>query len=395
METRTALRRSCGGARLTVLALSASLLTLGAVSFITIARAETLAPQPVGFPRPASVEANVRFWVDVFTSYSVRDFVVHDKDDIWKLYQVLRVPCRGNPSHDDVEWANTYLKTKYADILNRLAQGHQPATYEEQRVANLFKGERNPNYAAAAQNLRVQQGMSERFRESLVRARAYLPRIESVFHSFGLPVGLALLPTVESGFHLYARSKAGAMGLWQFTRATGKEYMTVSGWRDDRLDPSKATEAAAQLLLHNHELLGSWPLAITAYNYGTGGMLQAVESTGGGDYSEVFRRYQGPRFGFASKNYYSEFLAAVQVYQYRDTYFPGIDQEEPIFEESPPPPPVRQVHYASRHRSGRSSVRRASTSMRGSRHRLRRAVFHSRSRKHLRSAEAAEQRSAS
>jgi peptidoglycan lytic transglycosylase D len=375
----------------------AILLSFGAA--LLVARAETtvappsnsalmLPAQPTSalqFPRPASIEPNIKFWVDVFASYSERDFIVHDKDDVWKIYQVLHIPGDGSPTRDDVNWANTYLKTKYADMLNRLAQGNQPATYEEQSVAKLFKGERNPNFAAAAQNLRVQQGMAERFRETLVRARLYLPRIESVFHSFGLPQSLALLPTVESGFHRYVCSKAGAMGIWQFTRSTGKEYMTVTSWHDDRLDPSKATEAAAQLLLHNHDVLGSWPLAITAYNYGTGGMMQAVEATGGGDYCQILRRWDGPRFGFASKNYYSEFLAAVQVYQYRQAYFPGIDEEQPDYAEDVPPPPVYRVHYVSRHHSARYSVRRASTSSRG-RHRLRRAMFRTRSRRRLRSA---------
>jgi len=292
---------------------SALLAALGVATCLTAARAETLTPRhdSLEFARPASIEPNIKFWVDVFAYYSERDFVVVDKDDIWKVYQVLHVPGYGSPTGEDIQWANTYLKTKYADILNRLATEYQPATSEEQRVANLFKGERSPNYAAAAQNLRVQQGMAEEFRDTLVRAQLYLPRIQDVFHSFGLPVELALLPTVESGFHRYARSKCGAMGLWQFTRSTGKEYMTVNGGRDDRLDPARETEAAAQLLLHNHELLGSWPLAITAYNYGTGGMMQAVEATGGGDYCAILRRYYGPHFGFASKNYYSEFLAAL------------------------------------------------------------------------------------
>ncbi len=384
MEVWTAFCRLCRPARLMGWGASALLMALWSAFFLTTARAATLVPAQgvLEFPRPASIEPNIKFWVNVFAYYSVREFVVHDKDDIWKVYQVLRVPGDGDPTRDDVDWANTYLKTKYADILNRLAQGHQPSTFEEQRVADLFKGEQNPNYAAAAQNLRVQQGMADGFRESLVRARVYLPQIETVFRSFGLPEELALIPTVESGFHLYARSKAGAMGLWQFTRSTGQEYMTVRGRRDDRLDPSKATEAAAQLLLHNHELLGSWPLAITAYNYGTGGTIQAVEATGGGDYSEILRRYYGPHFGFASKNYYSEFLAALQVYQFREAYFPGIDEEEPVYEEPPPPP----VHYASRHHYGHSSLRRVALNTRGGRRHLRRAVFHSRSRKRLRSA---------
>jgi peptidoglycan lytic transglycosylase D len=327
------------------------------------------------FPRPASIEPNIKFWVDVFSYYTVHDFLVHDRDHIWRVYQLLQIPGESNPSQQDVAWANTYLKTKYADILNRLASGHQPANYEEQRVADLFKGEARPDYAAAAQNLRVQQGMAEPFRRTLLRARAYLPRIEEVFASFGLPTGLALLPTVESGFHPYARSKAGAVGLWQFTRATAQQYMTVSGWRDDRFNPTRATEAAAKLLSHNHELLGDWPLAITAYNYGTGGMMQAVEATNGGGYSQIFRQYDGPRFGFASKNYYSEFLAALQVYQYREAYFPGITEEQTEFVKEPPPPVVH-ARASHRHHSRRASVRRVSGRSHRGRHHRRRTVYH-------------------
>lgn len=378
-----------GRARLMGLLGLATLAALCTGAYFSEAQAELIPPRhgALEFPRPASIEPNIKFWVNVFTAYSVRDFVLVDKDHVWRVYQVLHIPGEGSPTPEDVAWANTYLKTKYADILNRIASGHQPLSYEEQRVADLFKGERNPDYLAAGQNLRVQQGMAENFRTSLVRARVYLPDIERVFSSLGLPTGLALLPTVESGFHPYARSKCGAMGLWQFTRATGKQYMTVSGWRDDRLNPVKATEAAAQLLLHNHELLGDWALAITAYNYGTGGMLQAVEATGGGDYAQILRQWDGPRFGFASKNYYPEFLAANQVYQYREAYFPGIDQEEPDYYEPPPPPPrVEHARYVPRsHRGGHAWARRVSFAS-SSRHHLRRAVYHSHSRRHLRTA---------
>jgi membrane-bound lytic murein transglycosylase D len=386
MEARNMLEKLWDRTRLTGgLALVAALGAATLIPPVAWAGAETITRQGdvLQFPRPASIEPNIKFWVDVFTYYTSRDFLVTDKDEVWKVYQVFHVPGDGDPTPMDVEWANTYLKTKYTDILNRLATGAQPADYEEQRVASLFKGEHYPNYAMAAQNLRVQQGMNERFHDSLVRARVYLPHIQTVFRSYGLPEGLAILPTVESGFHLYARSKAGAMGLWQFTRSTGKEYMTVNGRHDDRLDPDRETEAAAELLLHNHELLGDWPLAITAYNYGTGGMMEAIEATNGGDYSEILRRYDGPHFGFASKNYYSEFLAALQVYNYRDAYFPGIDQEEASFEEPPPPEPV---HYASHRRYGRSYLRRVAMNTRGGRHHLHHAVYHSRPRRRLRRA---------
>lgn len=282
-----------------------------------------------GFPfrRPDAIKPNVEFWVKVFAQYSDRDFIVHDRDNISRIYGLITLPGSGPPSQDDIDWVNDYLKTKYSAILMRLEAGAKPGDYEAAAVARLFAGQAHPDYAAAARDLRVQEGMREEFRASLVRAHHYMPVIVRILESFGLPPGLALLPTVESGFRIHARSKAGAVGLWQFTRATGRQYMMVGRWRDERLNPIRSTEAAAKLLAHNHELLGDWPLAITAYDYGTGGMMQAVEATDGGGFSQIVRSYDGPRFGFATKNYYAEFLAALHVWQHREQYFPGISEE--------------------------------------------------------------------
>ena len=119
--------------------------------------------------------------------------------------------------------------------------------------------------------------------------------------------------------------------------------MTIRGRHDDRLNPTRETEAAAKLLRSNYETLGDWPLAITAYNYGTAGTATAAEQCGG-DYCKILQTYNGPHFGFAVKNYYAEFLAALQVHQYEDKYFPGIESEPAIV---PPPLPVR--HAATMH----------------------------------------------
>jgi membrane-bound lytic murein transglycosylase D len=295
------------------------------------ARAVTQMP----FPRPISIESNVQFWVDVFTGYRERDFVIHDRDQVWRIYQVLHLPGEGGPSRAEADSIDGYLKEKYANILNRLALGQPPANYEERRVADLFKGEPLSAYALAAQNLRVQQGMRERFEEGLLRSRYYRPTMERIFRTAGLPPELVTLAEIESGFESRARSGAGAVGIWQFTRGTGREYMKITRYHDDRFNPTAETEAAAQLLRSNYEALGSWPLAITAYNYGTGGMA-AASSEYKGDYEEIVRSYSGSRFGFASKNYYPEFLAALQIHQYEDLYFPNLK-----YEEAPTPPPIR------------------------------------------------------
>lgn len=278
----------------------------------------------VSFPQPPGIQANVNFWVDVFTNYSVRDFVILDRDDVSRIYQVFHLPGIGQPTRDDIDWANAYLKSKYGDILSRLASGSAPETSEERRVAALFKGEGPGAYALAAQNLRVQEGLREQFRAGLLRSRYYRPTMERIFSEAGLPPELVTLAQVESGFETHAHSSAGACGIWQFTRSTGKKYLHITRYHDDRLNPIRSTEAAAKLLRYNYDMLGNWPLAITAYNYGTGGTARAAEVYGG-DYSKMVAGYSGPHFGFAVKNYYAEFLAALQVHRHEDTYFPGIE----------------------------------------------------------------------
>lgn len=313
------------------------------------ARAETAA-----FARPPTLEPQISFWVDVFTTYSDRDFIIVDRDDPYKIYQVYHLPGDGNPTRDDIQWVNNYLKTKFSDILTKLASGHEPMGADERHVAEMYQGRTAYALRLAADNLRVQEGLRERFREGLLRSKYYRPTMERIFRSAGLPVELVTLAQVESGFERGARSGAGAVGIWQFTRATGRHYMTIRGRHDDRLNPTRETEAAAKLLRSNYETLGDWPLAITAYNYGTGGTARAAEVCGN-DYCKMLRTYNGPHFGFAVKNYYAEFLAAMQVHRYEDKYFPGIETEPAIV---PKPLPMHsaqllQVSAHSRHHSGK------------------------------------------
>jgi membrane-bound lytic murein transglycosylase D len=320
------------------------LLVLGFFS-ISASAANELKPR---FPRPAELEPNVDFWLNVFSYWGERDFIIHDRDNVWRVYQVMHLPGDGVPTREEVEWMNTYLKTKYGDILNRLATGQQPIGWDEQQVAKLFKGEPPSAYAVAAQNLRVQEGLREPFRETLLRSRYYRPAMERVFANAGMPTELVALASVESGFMARAHSSAGAVGMWQFTRSTGREFMKITRYRDDRLDPTRSTEAAAELLQSNYQALGSWPLAITAYDYGTAGMEQAASECGS-DFVRILKTYNGPHFGFATKNYYAEFLAAVQLDEYQDKYFPGIR-----YDEAPPPPassPIlrRIVHHFRHH----------------------------------------------
>jgi len=146
---------------------------------------------------------------------------------------------------------------------------------------------------------------------------------------------LAALPHVESSFQLGAYSSAGAAGVWQFTRSTGRRYMKVGYEVDERRDPIVSAYAAARLLKFNYEQLDSWPLAITAYNHGANGMKRAKRRHGD-DIVKVIDNYRSRTFGFASKNFFSEFMAALEVSQHPQKYFPGIVMYQPFqFSEIP------------------------------------------------------------
>jgi membrane-bound lytic murein transglycosylase D len=112
--------------------------------------------------------------------------------------------------------------------------------------------------------------------------------------------------------------------------ATGRMFnMTVNDTIDDRMDPIIAAEGAARYLSQAHRRLGSWPLAITSYNHGQGGMANA-KAQHGNDIGKIVKQYQGPYFGFASRNFYAEFIAAREVSRNANRYFPeGVRAEEP------------------------------------------------------------------
>jgi membrane-bound lytic murein transglycosylase D len=137
------------------------------------------------------------------------------------------------------------------------------------------------------------------------------------------------LPVVESSYDIGARSSVGAVGIWQFMPGTARSYMRVDGNIDERRDPLEATRAAASYLNQAYDLLGSWPLAITSYNLGQAGMARAAAEAGSNNLVDIIQRYNHPYFGFAPKQFYAEFLAAVEIGKNFSRYFPELQQDAP------------------------------------------------------------------
>jgi membrane-bound lytic murein transglycosylase D len=283
------------------------------------------------FARPVTLEPNVRFWTAVFTDYSRDQVVVHDAVDLDKIYHVVdfrseRARGRSDDEIDRLRKRETdRVVGEYRTALkrlDRLGDTGRPLGARERQLVEMFRGDRRPRpYARAAEEIRTQRGIRERFAEGIRRARRYLPQMEELFRQRGLPVALTRLPLIESSFNVRAYSKVGAAGMWQFMRSTGRRYLSVGSLVDERLDPHAATVAAATFLRENYQRLRTWPLAITAYNHGPYGMQRAVESLGTRDIGVIVARYDGRAFGFASRNFYAEFLAAVDVERDADRYF--------------------------------------------------------------------------
>ncbi len=168
------------------------------------------------------------------------------------------------------------------------------------------------------------------FQRRLARAQRYLPLMKKIFTDRGVPEELVYVALVESGFHPVARSSANAVGIWQFTRATGKHYgLRSSYWFDERRDPVKSTIAAAMYLSDLHEMFNDWYLALAAYNAGTGAVERAIKRYGTRDFWKLSRRKALPR---QTRNYVPKILAAITIARNPEKYGFNTNSSVPKFE---------------------------------------------------------------
>jgi membrane-bound lytic murein transglycosylase D len=279
-------------------------------------------------PRPPQLERDVQFWVRVYTQIDTNSGFLHDQYNLGVVYDTLHFPP--DTVSAEREKLVEAARDRYGAALRRIADaGDTPLAADDQRIKELWGAEGTPEHLrAAVDDIRFQLGQSDRFRAGLIRSGAWEVHITETLANLGLPAELAVLPHVESSFNPAAYSKVGAAGLWQFMRSTGRRYLRIDGAVDNRLDPFRSTEAAAQLLAYNYRVLGTWPLALTAYNHGTAGVRHAKESLGTDDIASIVRNYHSRTFGFASRNFYVSFLAALEIDHDPAKYF-GPLQKEP------------------------------------------------------------------
>lgn len=288
------------------------------------------------FPKPEALEPAVDFWRKTYAIWQRSDVAIHDDRYLDVVYEVAKIPgpvAEGltYDQKDFVSQRKDFWKGQLAGLESKIRYG-AALTASDRQIINAIESTGRPITAilpGASDRVRSQRGTRDRFRRGLEISGRYDLQFRKVFRDAGLPEDLAYLPHVESSFQVAAKSSAGAVGLWQFTKSAAQTFMPGHESPEDRMDPYISAYGAARYLTSAYRKLGNWPAAVTSYNHGIGGMNRA-QNTVGSDFVRIVDTYSGPAFGFASRNYYAQFLAAREIAMQPDVFFPeGVHYEAP------------------------------------------------------------------
>lgn len=140
--------------------------------------------------------------------------------------------------------------------------------------------------------------------------------MEKILISYDIPVELKYLAVIESALNGNARSKAGAVGYWQFMAPTARDMgLVVNNKRDDRTNLSRSTHAAAKYLSYLYNQLDDWLLVVAAYNSGPRPVINAIKRTGQSDFWAIKRFL--PR---ETQNHVMAFIATATIMEKLDEY---------------------------------------------------------------------------
>lgn len=294
------------------------------------------------FAVPKLIETEFNFWFDVYTKYDKGKVVFHDKKYLDIIYSVIDVSDvvynEKFPPAERIrrkkERVNTEMN-RIASILRSLDNKNPTSlTPEEEKIYHLFDNIHEPkkfHRAARRDRLRSQTGIKEKFIRGIGIAGRYLGEMEKIFAGYKVPLEITRLAFVESMFNLEALSKVGASGIWQFMPSSGRLFgLKNDQFVDERNDPIIATHAAAKHLKRDYEMLGTWPLAINAYNTGPGRMRRAVRTMGTTNIAKIIKNFESRGYKFASRNFFPAFLAALHAFENRNKYFGVIEMEKPL-----------------------------------------------------------------
>jgi membrane-bound lytic murein transglycosylase D len=275
----------------------------------------------------------IHFWERIFSQYESHEIVLHDSRN-YIIYEVIAIDRAKNNKLSYMEKfrlkrkVSNFYKNKYRAMLHSIYRKLRKKTklsFDEQIIFDKYKRIRGGNSrfleAAVRGRLRTQQGQKDEILRAYKRARPYLREIETIFKKNKIPWEITRLPIIESMFQKNARSHAGAVGIWQILRNTGKRYLKYSRGFDPRKHPLKASYAAAKILKHNFRGVKNWPMTILSYNIGRYGAIRAMKRSKTEKIKYIAKNYRHRTFGFSARNYFYELLAIVNVEKNFKAYF--------------------------------------------------------------------------
>ncbi len=160
------------------------------------------------------------------------------------------------------------------------------------------------------------------FERLMAVSEYYFPLFEEAFDKQNVPLEIKYLAVVESALNPKAVSRVGATGLWQFMYQTGKQYgLKIDSYVDERSDPLKASEAAAQYMKNMYAIFGDWDLVLASYNSGPGNVAKAIRRSGGQQNYWNIRK----NLPQETQGYVPAFLATMYIYEYHKEH--GIKPE--------------------------------------------------------------------
>ena len=273
------------------------------LSFFLLASAHLFSQETVVDKDFAKVETKLSY-LDSIKKTFVKDDLASCVDSLW-MKELTNLDLYNNLS-DDIKNIN----------MDQMVDYELPTALLKERLAAMdAKSPFNIEYNQGLENI-IKSFLKNRkksFERLMGTSEYYFPLFEEALAKQNVPLEIKYLAIVESALNPKAVSKMGATGLWQFMYQTGKQYgLKIDSYVDERSDPLKSSEAAAQYMTNMYKIFGDWDLVLASYNSGPGNVAKAIRRSGGQqNYWNI--RKNLPK---ETQGYVPAFLATMYIYEY-------------------------------------------------------------------------------
>ncbi|WP_338646696.1 LysM peptidoglycan-binding domain-containing protein [Flavobacterium sp. KS-LB2] len=273
------------------------------LSFFLLASVHLFSQETVVNKDVVKVETKLSY-LDSIKKTFIKDDLASCVDSLW-MKELTNLDLYNNLS-DDIKNIN----------MDQIVDYELPTALLKERLAAMdAKSPFNIEYNQGLENI-IKSFLKNRkksFERLMGTSEYYFPLFEEALAKQNVPLEIKYLAIVESALNPKAVSKMGATGLWQFMYQTGKQYgLKIDSYVDERSDPLKASEAAAQYMTNMYKIFGDWDLVLASYNSGPGNVAKAIRRSGGQqNYWNI--RKNLPK---ETQGYVPAFLATMYIYEY-------------------------------------------------------------------------------